>query len=66
MILEKDSSMEVNQELLEKAIRQAIANVSLEFDICVKDEEEEKVREKIFILEGNKNGGMGRLYYRWY
>lgn len=58
--------MEVNQELLEKAIKQAIANVSLEFDIFVNVEEQDKVREKILILEGKKNGRMGRLYYQWH
>jgi len=57
--------MEVNKELLEKAIKQAIANVALEFDAYIKLEEEEKLKQKILILDGNKNGGMGRLSYKW-
>lgn len=58
--------MEVVNELLEKAIRQAIANVALEDDMVILVDEEEKAKEKILILEGNRNGGMGRLYYKWY
>lgn len=58
--------MEVSQELIEKAIRQAIANVSLEDDMVILVDEEEIIKDKVLVLEGNRHGRMGRLYYRWY
>lgn len=57
--------MEVNDELLIKAIKQAFANVSLEFDNT--DDIEKLVeieKQKILVLKGKNNSGMGRLYYR--
>lgn len=55
--------MEVDQELLNRAIAQAIASVALEEDIAFIIEEDKKNMEKVLVLKGNKNGRMGRLCY---
>ena len=58
--------MEVEKELMEKAIRQAMASVALEVDMPCTLEEIIKEEDKVLILKGKQNDRMGRLSYRWY
>ena len=55
--------MEVNEELLLKAIKQALANVAMENDLNQSSEEIEIEKQKKLILKGKKYGQMGRLCY---
>ena len=60
--------MEVNDDLLNKALEQAIASVLLEFDmdIDVIVDTIKRDKEKVLVLKGDVNGEMGRLYNRKY
>lgn len=55
--------MEVNEELLLKAIKQAIASVEMEMDIIKNVEDIEIEKQKKLILKGKNYGRMGRLCY---
>ena len=55
--------MEENDELLIKAIQQALASVALEYDEITEVEKVQIEKHKSLILRGNKDGRMGRLCY---
>lgn len=55
--------MEVNEELLLKAIRQAIASVAMEIEITKDISEIDIEQQKKLVLKGNKYDKMGRLCY---